>query len=112
MKSDILRYEILYREGGIYIDIDYECLQSIENIINNCTFFAGLSSTSTLEISNGIIGSIPGHPLLQMLLSSIKTLQIENIEAVCTSNIYHLTTKTISTWRSEIKSKGGNVRTV
>ena len=34
MKSDILRYEILYREGGIYIDIDYECLQSIENIIN------------------------------------------------------------------------------
>jgi len=79
MKSDILRYEILYREGGIYIDIDYECLQSIENIINNCTFFAGLSSTLTLEISNGIIGSIPGHPLLQMLLSSIKTLQIENI---------------------------------
>jgi cyclase len=42
----------------------------------------------------------------------LDTLQIENIEAVCTSNIYHLTTKTISTWRSEVKSKGGNVRTV
>jgi len=40
------------------------------------------------------------------------TLQIENIEAVCTSNIYHFTTKTISTWRSEVMSKGGNVRIV
>ena len=42
----------------------------------------------------------------------IDALQIENVEAVCTSNIYHLTTKTISTWRSEVKTKGGNVRTV
>ena len=42
----------------------------------------------------------------------LDTLQIENVEAVCTSNIYHLTTKTISTWRSEVKTKGGNVRTV
>ena len=40
------------------------------------------------------------------------TLQIVNVAAVCTSNIYHLTTKTISTWRNEIKAKGGNVRTV
>ena len=42
----------------------------------------------------------------------LDTLQIENVEAVCTSNIYHLTTKTISTWRGEVKTKGGNVRTV
>lgn len=42
----------------------------------------------------------------------LDTLQIENVEAVCTSNIYHLTTKTISTWRSEVKTKGGNVRAV
>lgn len=42
----------------------------------------------------------------------LDTLQIKNVEAVCTSNIYHLTTKTISTWRSEVKTKGGNVRTV
>ena len=40
------------------------------------------------------------------------TLQIKNVEAVCTSNIYHLTTKTISTWRNEVREKGGNVRTV
>jgi len=42
----------------------------------------------------------------------LDTLLIENVEAVCTSNIYHLTTKTISTWRNEVKAKGGNVRSV
>ena len=29
MKSDILRYEILQKFGGVYIDTDYECLQNI-----------------------------------------------------------------------------------
>jgi cyclase len=43
---------------------------------------------------------------------ALDTLNIENVEAVCTSNIYHLTTKTISTWRSEVRAKGANVRTV
>jgi len=77
MKSDILRYEILYREGGVYIDIDYECLQSLETIVCNSSFFAGLSSTLTLEINNGIIGSIPYHPLLEILINSIKTQPVD-----------------------------------
>ena len=28
-KRDILQYEILYKEGDVYINIDYECLQLI-----------------------------------------------------------------------------------
>ena len=50
MKSDILRYEILYREGGVYIDIDYECLQSIENIINSCKFFTNQAQFNVMII--------------------------------------------------------------
>jgi mannosyltransferase OCH1-like enzyme len=46
IKSDILRYEILYNLGGIYIDIDYECIQSLENLTNTCSFFSGISNTS------------------------------------------------------------------
>ena len=29
MKSDIFRYEILMKYGGVYIDTDYECLINI-----------------------------------------------------------------------------------
>ena len=42
----------------------------------------------------------------------LDSFQIKNVTGVCTSNIYHLTTSTISTWRDQIKSKGGNVRTI
>ncbi len=39
------------------MDIDYECLDSIDDIVNNCQFFAGLSNTPiAIEVNNGIIG--------------------------------------------------------
>jgi mannosyltransferase OCH1-like enzyme len=46
LKSDLVRYEVLYLFGGIYIDIDYECIKSLETLDLNCNFFAGLSNTS------------------------------------------------------------------
>jgi len=30
VKSDILKWEIIYRYGGLYVDTDYECLQSFD----------------------------------------------------------------------------------
>ena len=30
MKSDILRFDILYQFGGLYIDTDFECLKSLD----------------------------------------------------------------------------------
>lgn len=38
-RSDILRYEILQDCGGVYVDCDYECLQSIEPLIQDCGIF-------------------------------------------------------------------------
>lgn len=31
--SDMMRYEILNRFGGIYVDTDFECLQSVEPLL-------------------------------------------------------------------------------
>jgi inositol phosphorylceramide mannosyltransferase catalytic subunit len=33
-KSDILRFELLYQHGGLYIDTDFECLKPIDPIID------------------------------------------------------------------------------
>jgi len=38
-KADIMRYEIIYNYGGIYVDCDFEVLKNIEGIISNCDFF-------------------------------------------------------------------------
>ena len=72
MKSDILRYEILYRYGGVYVDTDYECMGNIDDILCRTTTscFMGVSNASVLEINNGLIGAVAEVLLLSQLLSS------------------------------------------
>lgn len=38
VKSDILRYEILYQYGGVYIDTDFECIRNIDEFIDHKSF--------------------------------------------------------------------------
>ena len=73
MKSDILRYEILSIRGGVYIDVDYECIRNIDDIVMHCDFFAGFSHTTAVEINNGMIGCIPQHELLHTLIKEISS---------------------------------------
>jgi len=78
-KSDILRYEILYRFGGVYVDIDYECLRPFD-ILNHCyEFYAGTEPLrlSPLHIGNALIGSKAGHPILKECIESIKDYRNE-----------------------------------
>ena len=39
-KSDIARYAILEKEGGIYYDTDFECIKPLEELTDTCTLFA------------------------------------------------------------------------
>jgi len=73
MKSDILRYEVLLSRGGIYVDIDYECIKSIESASwwGMCEAFAGWSHTNALEINNGIMGTTKDHPLFRQIVDVI-----------------------------------------
>ena len=41
---------------------------------------------------------------------ALNAMEIENVTGICTSNIYHLTTSTILSWRKQIIENGGNVR--
>ncbi len=69
-KVDILKYEILYRYGGVYIDADFESLQPLDILVENSKFFVGLFANDI--IGNGIIGSIAQHPILKTLLEFFK----------------------------------------
>ncbi|MBA3954264.1 hypothetical protein H0X48_03025 [Candidatus Dependentiae bacterium] len=76
-KSDIARYEILEREGGIYFDTDVQCLQPFDFLTERYDFFAALeplpkNSMTCLSLANAIIGSRPGHPLLKECIKQIK----------------------------------------
>lgn len=61
--SDVVRLEILKRFGGIYIDADTERLEPIDEIMEGCTFWSVWSNTEG-RIANGVIATIPEHPIV------------------------------------------------
>jgi inositol phosphorylceramide mannosyltransferase catalytic subunit len=71
VKSDLARYEILERMGGIYADTDFECLAPCEQISRDATFFAALIFGPSPVVSNGLLGFAPGHPLLSEVIAGI-----------------------------------------
>lgn len=80
-KSDILRMELLYTMGGMYIDTDFECLNPdfFEVLHRNVDFYIGIEPLehSLLRINNAIMGSSPGHPLLEKMIHDLP----EHLEA-------------------------------
>ena len=70
-RSDIARYEILYRFGGLYIDTDFECLRSFDLFHDCFDFYAGLGFGHQFELYNGLIGSVAGHPILKCAIDRI-----------------------------------------
>jgi mannosyltransferase OCH1-like enzyme len=68
-KADILRYEILSRFGGVYIDIDFECLRNIEPLLSGVSYFFGEELPGRPAI--GILGSVAGHPFSQWCLDRL-----------------------------------------
>ncbi len=71
-KSDILRYELLYRYGGLYIDVDFECLKPFDNLHCCYDFYTGISNTASLELNNALIGSAAGHPIMKRCIEDLE----------------------------------------
>ena len=69
-RSDLLRYEILYRFGGVYVDADFECLRSISKLAEPHTFFLACDKTPQY-LNTGLLGVVPRHPFLAAVLASL-----------------------------------------
>lgn len=78
-KSDILRYLILYKFGGVYADTDFECLKPFDDL-TKYEFFAGLGHSKDPVILCGLIGSVPNHPILKTCIEKLKLQCNENID--------------------------------
>ncbi len=77
-KSDILRYEILFREGGVYSDHDANCLRSFDDLHHSYDFYGGLEvphdevAGYTISAGIGIIGAKPHHPLIKGCIQAVE----------------------------------------
>jgi len=80
-KSDILRYELLYKFGGVYIDIDIEVVKSLTQLNHAYEFYAGLEAgDNEAIIGNSIIASIPGHPIMKDCIDQIKEHRYQMVD--------------------------------
>jgi len=74
VKSDIARWEILYRIGGVYVDTDFECFRPLDILNYTYDFYIALQPLDTLfvQLGIGLVGTAPGHPIVKHCIETIK----------------------------------------
>ena len=76
-QADIIRWEILYQLGGVFIDADSICIEPLDYL----RFCHGKTAFSVFEnevlreglVATGMMGFVPKHPLCRDILDWLKT---------------------------------------
>jgi mannosyltransferase OCH1-like enzyme len=69
-RANILRLELLWREGGVYVDTDFECLRSVEPLLGGAELVISLAKPG--RVNNAFMAAVPGHPLLDEALERLR----------------------------------------
>jgi hypothetical protein len=92
-KSDIFRYEILYRHGGLYVDTDFECLKPFDDLLY-LDFFAG-GRSSIPCVANGLMGCKPNNMFMELIINAIHnrifSVKVNIIDVLRTTGAYFIT---------------------
>ncbi|MBV9852076.1 MAG: hypothetical protein JO250_20615 [Armatimonadetes bacterium] len=76
-RSDILRYELLARFGGVYADTDVECLRPLDPLARTATAFLGdiapqHTETGPQRLEIAVLAAAPGHPFFAQVLAHLE----------------------------------------
>jgi inositol phosphorylceramide mannosyltransferase catalytic subunit len=58
--SNLVRYEVLHRHGGVYVDTDVECRRALTPLLRGVEGFAALETPG--RVGTAVLGAVPGHP--------------------------------------------------
>lgn len=98
---DAVRYLILDKMGGMYIDVDYESLSPIDKLIENktccfalepklhCKAFEKFKKKVEQVFNNAMMASIPGHPFMRKVINTVfreETLCYNASKQLCVYN--------------------------
>lgn len=73
-RCDAFRYLILYRYGGIYIDMDIVCRKKLDDLLHYDIVFSK-SSNITSCVTNSFMMSIPNHPFMKYTIDHLALYQ-------------------------------------
>lgn len=80
-KADIMRWEILYKYGGYFVDADSICIESFDDYFLNKLGFATFENESVRKelIATGTMGFIPKHHLCGDIIEWILSEEAEEL---------------------------------
>jgi mannosyltransferase OCH1-like enzyme len=73
-RADILRLELVYRYGGVYLDTDLECVRPIDPLLEGETFVG--VSVKPGRITNTMIAATQQHPMLERALQEVNPMEM------------------------------------
>ena len=76
-KADIMRYEILYKHGGVYLDVDFELFKNIENLLTNKLIICNEANINHI-MSIGMIGCSKENEQLKVCIDNVKTINLDS----------------------------------
>lgn len=90
MASDILRLELLFEHGGLYVDIDYLCVDSVSDLHRQFDFYCGASNTGVIELNNGLLASQPRNYLIQQMMERIRDFSMQVFRQQSHVTLHHI----------------------
>jgi len=74
VKSDLLKWEIVHRHGGVYVDVDFECLGPLDLLHHTQDFYVGIQPLDTqfLQLGAALFAARPEHPILEHCIETIE----------------------------------------
>jgi len=87
-KSDIMRYDILYKYGGIYLDIDFEIFKNLEPLLTNDLVVCNEDNGINHYMSGGFIACKQYNKNLLNCVNNIKYTDLTLSPSVSTGPYY------------------------
>ena len=125
-QSDLIRYALLWQQGGVYVDHDVTCVQSFDALVQAFDFFACLSPPrqfagiqTHVHLANCLIGVKKGHPIMMATIYHVKQ-RWETVEArfsgddpgTRVARVINRTFHSFTLGTKEAMSRGANVDVV
>jgi len=81
-KADIIRWQILHKYGGVFLDADSICIEPFDEVVMNTKAFAGYENEQVRKglVATGTMGFPPAHPLCKAAISWIEANPVSQVK--------------------------------
>jgi hypothetical protein len=70
-RADVVRYELLWLFGGVYVDVDFEALAPVDPLLGPDVGCFAAWEVQDRWIANAVMGAVPAHPFIGRLVDKL-----------------------------------------